>query len=223
VARGYTLRIRTMPRRPSGQRYDRSAVCTVITHVLVAVAAGKACFTRPMPWKFWLLASACSAAPDLDAGLMAWGVPYEHVAGHRGLSHSLVFALLLSVIVVSWAFRREAPWFRRPWWGLLSFFFLLTASHGFLDAFTNGGLGIAFFAPFSNTRYFMPWTPIEVSAIGLIGFIRYGGLQTLFSEMLWVWAPVTVVCAPIALLRRRRRGALTRSPQLPSSFGSCAP
>ena len=192
-----------MPWRPIAHRYDRSAVCTAITHVFVAVAAGKACFIRPMPWKFWLLATACSAAPDLDAGLMAWGVPYEHLAGHRGLSHSLAFALLLSVIVVSWAFRCEARRFGRRWWGLLSFFFLLTASHGFLDAFTNGGLGIAFFAPFTNARYFMPWTPIEVSAIGLVGFIRYGGLQTLLSEMLWVWLPVTMIFAPIALLRRR--------------------
>jgi inner membrane protein len=196
--------------------YALGAVCTAITHAFVAVAAGKASFARPMSARFWLLAIACSAGPDLDAGLMSYGVPYGHWAGHRGLLHSLLFALVLSVIVVSWAFRREAPWLSRRWWRLLSFFFLLTASHGFLDAFTNGGLGIAFFAPFSNERYFMPWTPIEVSAIGLVGFLKYGGLRTLLSEALWVWLPVTAIGAPIALLRRR---ASTSLPPLPCSSG----
>jgi len=80
--------------------------------------------------------------------------------------------MLLSVIVVSWAFRREAKWFSRAWWGVLAFFFPLTASHGLLDAFTNGGLGIAFLAPLYNERYFIPWTPIEVSAMGLADFFK---------------------------------------------------
>lgn len=154
--------------------------------------------------KFWLLAMSCSALPDIDSGLMAWGVPYDAFLGHRGFLHSLLFALLLSVLVVSWAFRREAPPGGRKFWALLAFFFLLTASHGFLDAFTNGGLGIAFFAPFSNERLFMPWQPIEVSAIGLVGFIKYGGWRTLLSELLWVWLPVTIAAAAILLLRRAR-------------------
>jgi len=182
-------------------------VCTVFTHAYVALAAGKVCFSRPMPAKFWLLAMGCSALPDIDSGLMAWGVPYDSFLGHRGFLHSLVFALLLSVVVVSWAFRREGPPGGRKFWALLAFFFLLTASHGFLDAFTNGGLGIAFFAPFSNERYFMPWQPIEVSAIGLVGFIKYEGWRTLLSELLWVWLPVTIASAVILLLRRARDAA----------------
>jgi inner membrane protein len=210
----------TQGRRADG--YDQLVVCTAFTRALVAVAAGKASFARPMPARFWLLAIACSVGPDLDAGLMAYGIPYEHWAGHRGLSHSLFFALPVGVIVVSWAFRRQAPWLSRRWWGLLGFFVLLTASHGFLDAFTNGGLGVAFFAPFSNERYFMPWTPIEVSAIGLVGFVKYGGLRTLLSEALWVWLPMGVIFAPIALLRRRERREVMTSPRRPSSPGARA-
>jgi hypothetical protein len=34
--------------------------------------------------------------------------------------------------------------------------FLATAGHGLLDAMTNGGLGLAFFSPFDNHRYFLP-------------------------------------------------------------------
>jgi hypothetical protein len=39
------------------------------------------------------------------------------------------------------------------------FLFLATASHGILDAFTDGGRGIAFFAPFGTERYFFPHHP----------------------------------------------------------------
>ncbi len=49
------------------------------------------------------------------------------------------------------------------------FLFVATISHGILDALTDGGLGVAFFAPFVNTRYFFPWTPIKVSPIGAGG------------------------------------------------------
>jgi len=86
--------------------------------------------------------------------------------GHRGPSHSLLFALLWSLLVVSVGFN-AVPKLSKPWWKLLCFFFVVTASHGVLDAMTNGGLGVAFFAPFDSTRYFLPWRPIIVSPIGV--------------------------------------------------------
>ena len=114
-------------------------MCTFVTHVVVALAAGKMCFTRKLPWRFWGLAMFCSIVPDLDVGLMHYGVPYDSFFGHRGFFHSIFFALLLSLVVVSWAFYREARWFSRRWFSYLVFFFLLTASHAVLDAFTDGG------------------------------------------------------------------------------------
>jgi hypothetical protein len=39
---------------------------------------------------------------------------------------------------------------------LIAHFSFVTASHGMLDAMTDGGLGVAFFAPFDNARYFFP-------------------------------------------------------------------
>src|SRR6266540_4876570 len=35
--------------------------------------------------------------------------------------------------------------------------------HGFFDAMTNGGLGVAFFAPFDSRRYFLAFRPLEVA------------------------------------------------------------
>lgn len=54
------------------------------------------------------------------------------------------------------------------------FLFLSISSHGFLDAATDGGLGIAFFRPFSNYRYFFPWNPIVVSPLSVGRFFYQG-------------------------------------------------
>ena len=186
-------------------------MCTAFTHAFVALACGGAFFggQRDLPRRFWLLAPVCSAVADVDVGLHSYGVEYEDLWGHRGMMHSVVFAVGLAFIVVTWLFREYAGFLSRRWWMLMAFFVPLTASHGFLDAFTDGGLGVAFWSPFDTTRYFMPWTPISVSPIGLAGFVKYGGLQTLLSEMMWVWLPVTVLMMPVVITRvvlHRRRG-----------------
>ncbi len=147
------------------------------------------------------MAIACSVLPDLDVGLHAYGVEYGDPWGHRGMTHSLSFAAVLSLFVVLWVFRNYAKRFSRRWWALLTFFFLITASHGFLDAFTDGGLGIAFFAPFDNTRYFMPWRPLDVSPLGVHGVFTTYFASVMFSELLWVWLPTLVITAPVVLWR----------------------
>ena len=55
------------------------------------------------------------------------------------------------------------------------------ASHGVLDALTDGGSGVAFLAPFDDTRYFFPWRPIRVSPFWG-GFFTPRGLETVTSE-----------------------------------------
>ncbi|NIM12838.1 MAG: hypothetical protein GTO45_29905 [Candidatus Aminicenantes bacterium] len=56
---------------------------------------------------------------------------------------------------------------------------MLTASHGVLDAFTNGGLGIALLSPFDTTRHFSPWQPIEVAPIGIWAFFSDWGVKVM--------------------------------------------
>jgi len=71
-----------------------------------------------------------------------------------------------------------------------------------LDMLTNGGRGIALFAPFSNARYFFPWRPIEVSPISVQRFFSQRGVQIMRSELQWVWLPAAVVCI-LGMLGRR--------------------
>ena len=87
---------------------------------------------------------------------------------------------------------------------LFCYFFVVTASHGILDAMTDGGLGVAFFAPFDDTRYFFPFRPIKVSPIGL-SFFSDRGLDVIGSELLWVWIPGIVIATTVLSLRKLRR------------------
>jgi inner membrane protein len=73
-----------------------------------------------------------------------------------------------------------------------------------LDALTNGGLGVGFFAPFSNKRYFFPYRPIKVSPIGIAGLFSYGGIEALLSELKWVWLPSLTFFSAGQLLKRMR-------------------
>ena len=179
---------------------------SVFTHAVAAVALGAALLphgTGPRPW---FLGMVCAVLPDIDVVSFAFGVPYSAMFGHRGLSHSILFALLLSTLVTALAFRAGQWTGERP--RIWVFFFAATTSHGILDAFTNGGLGIAFFAPFSATRYFFPVTPIEVSPI-VRGFFSERGVRVLKSEMVWVWAPALVlvaVCIGVRRLHARHAG-----------------
>ena len=161
---------------------------SVISHAAVAVAAGVAFAPRGVPNHFWSLALACSIIPDADVIGFSFGIPYDHCFGHRGFFHSPFFGLLMSIFLVS-VFFRDVEIFSRRWFLYFIFFFLLSASHGILDAFTSGGLGIALLSPFDNTRYFFPWTPIMVSPIGIEPFFGKWGLSVLKSELLWIWLP----------------------------------
>jgi inner membrane protein len=68
---------------------------------------------------------------------------------------------------------------------------------------TDGGLGIALLSPFDNNRYFLPWTPIVVSPIGLRGFFSHWGLMVMISEITYVWAPLLICLLAIRVILRK--------------------
>jgi inner membrane protein len=134
---------------------------------------------------FWYRAfvwSCVSMAPDLDVVAFALGIPYHAPFGHRGATHSLVVALLAGVVL---AIPKKTRRF-----ALLAA--VVLGSHGVLDSFTDGGLGIALFWPFSDARYFAPFQPIPVAPIGL-GFLSERGLlvaavETFYFLPVFAWA-----------------------------------
>lgn len=178
-------------------------MASAFSHAVVALAIGKLSTRRSMPPKVWWLSILCSILPDIDVLSFAFGIDYGDVLGHRGLTHSLIFAFMLAFMVVRFWFREVQTW-THIWWVFIAQFFLVTASHGLLDAMTNGGLGVAFFAPFDNTRYFLPWRPVLVSPIGIVPFLSRYGLDVLISELVWIWLPVGVIVLVRKIVRSRR-------------------
>jgi inner membrane protein len=67
---------------------------------------------------------------------------------------------------------------------------------------TDGGLGVAFFSPFDQTRYFFPVRPVVVSPIGVNAFVSVDGLRVLISEAIWIWFPATVWLVASRAVRR---------------------
>jgi inner membrane protein len=175
-------------------------MASAFAHALVAVALGKGTRLKGKTVKLLALGAFCAVFPDADVVMFKFGVPYQHFLGHRGFSHSLVFALLLGLAITS-LFYRRTPLFSASGLKYMLFFFLCTASHPLLDAMTTGGLGVAIFSPFDNTRYFLPWRPIQVSPIGVRNFLSNRGLAVLKSEFLWVGIPSLAYLLLVYLVR----------------------
>jgi inner membrane protein len=66
---------------------------TIVTHGFVAALLAKASTAGRVPPRFWFLSVLCSIVPDVDVLGFPLGIKYQDMLGHRGLSHSLVFAI----------------------------------------------------------------------------------------------------------------------------------
>lgn len=109
-----------------------------------------------------------------------FGIRYEDTWGHRGVTHSFAFALVVAMVV--YLFGRLA-YFRVTKMTLTAF--VVVVSHAVLDTFTDGGYGFALLWPLTSARMFAPWTPIPVAPMGRDFFSKEGlavaGLEFLFS------------------------------------------
>ena len=165
---------------------------TIFTHGAIGLGGGKIFSINSLPKKFWIFAILLPILPDADSIRFLFNIPYWHDFGHRGFFHSLFFALCIALLVML-LFFREDKIFSKTWISKWMFFFLITSSHGILDAMTNGGLGIALLAPFDNTRYFFPYRPIPVSPIGIGSFLSSWGVAVLVAEIVCIWVPLFLI------------------------------
>ena len=158
-------------------------MASIFSHIAVPIGIALALGKRRVP-KTLLEAGVISAiAPDVDCAAFAFGIPYQSQFGHRGFMHSIVFALAFAAL---WAWRQKE--FNVPRWGVFAYTFACIMSHPLIDAMTDGGLGIAFFWPFSAERYFFPWRFIPVSPIGG-SFFSARGLEVITAELGLIWLP----------------------------------
>ncbi len=177
-------------------------MASVFSHAVAAVSLGSAFYRPGLSKRIWVAGAFCSALPDIDVIGFHFGVRYGDFWGHRGFTHSLVFAAATAIVA---GMAISKPRVRDiAGCSVVLYLFLATASHGVLDAMTNGGQGVAFFSPFDNQRYFLPWRPIRVSPIGVGRFFGARGLAVLESELVWIWLPAAVFTILVFGLRRVR-------------------
>jgi inner membrane protein len=166
-------------------------------HLAVGMAAARVYpterFARRASALAMLFWAALSMVPDADVIGFGLGVNYEDPWGHRGATHSFVFAIVLGTVIGLLARLFGRPPIRM---GLMAS--LVLVSHPLLDTLTDGGLGCALFWPFDLTRYFAPWRPIPVAPIGLAFFSPFG---------LFVAAVELVIFAPLFWFALKRTDA----------------
>jgi inner membrane protein len=175
-------------------------VPTVFSHAAVPLALGVGLGREAVPPRLLVAGVLASVVPDLDILTFSWGVPYAAPLGHRGFSHSLLFAAALALVGAAACRALRAPPARA-----FAFLLVACASHGALDALTTGGLGVAFLWPWSDRRFFAPdaLRVIAVSPLGL-RFFSARGLTVLGSEVLWIWPVALAVSLMLVGVRRLR-------------------
>lgn len=177
-------------------------MASLFGHALASVAIGNSFSKTIRNWKFWALGILCAVIPDADVIGFKYGIPYDSFWGHRGFTHSFLFALLLGTVITIVFFRKNFLGNKTILYVL--FFTLCTASHSILDAMTTGGLGVAFFSPFDTSRYFFQWRPIQVSPIGVSNFFSEWGKKVLLSELIWIGIPSLAYIIFIKLIKKKQ-------------------
>jgi membrane-bound metal-dependent hydrolase YbcI (DUF457 family) len=129
------------------------------SHAMIAVAGGSIIAPRRLLRPFLIAGAICAVLPDIDAiGRPFYGREgdLQFLGGHRGFTHSLLFAPLLG-LAVACATLGSARWHGyRVRLGI--FIALATFSHPLLDTITSIGVhtdGVQFLYPFSTHRYTM--------------------------------------------------------------------
>ena len=142
------------------------------------VGAAAARFARTGQRTIWspitaaFISGCLSLLPDADVIGFRFGIRYEDVWGHRGATHSFMFAALVGLVVAAIARAVRLPALRT---GFLAA--TVVASHALFDILTDGGLGCALFSPFSDARFFAPWSPLPVAPVGR-HFVSVEGIRS---------------------------------------------
>ncbi len=166
-------------------------MATAFTHAAVGLTLGQL-LPRDFPIKrLSLFLAFVSVLPDIDVLAFRFGIPYADPFGHRGFAHSILFAVVLAAGTAQILYLSRVgsgPACMAA--GALTF--VSVVSLGILDAVTDAGLGIGFFIPFDNGRYFFPFRPLETSAVDPMVFLGHPGraLDIMTSELVWVGLPL---------------------------------
>jgi len=173
-------------------------MASVFGHAALAFGILKVHPSKIFNAKVLILGIVSSIIPDIDVLCFNYGIDDLHILGHRGLTHSISFALLWAAILIVIFHKNEAS--RKV---IFLFYSLSMISHGLLDAMTTGGAGIAFFYPLTEFRYFLPFRFIQVSPVSAADFFSTWGLQVLLSEIMSIGVMTLILIGLGQLVNKR--------------------
>jgi inner membrane protein len=106
-------------------------MCSVLTHPVVPIALATVLPQDTLSPTLVLVGAACAVIPDLDVIGIKFGVGSHPLLGHRGLTHSIVFAAVLGALLTYTLFRNSPS----PSWVVFLFLFFSTLSHQYFGQF----------------------------------------------------------------------------------------
>ncbi|HVU93833.1 MAG TPA: metal-dependent hydrolase [Puia sp.] len=120
-----------------------------LTHIVLGAAIGELLAGRTLGKKAMLIGAAANSLPDIDFVAAMWLPTARDVWAHRGITHSILFVIVMSPLLALLAQRAlpRSNMSRRRW---LIFFGIELLTHIFIDAFNAYGTG--WFEPFSHQR-----------------------------------------------------------------------
>ncbi|VEB62341.1 putative membrane protein [Salmonella enterica subsp. enterica] len=83
---------------------------TVITHAAVPLCLGAGLGLKVIPPRLLFAGVVLAMLPDADVLAFKFGVAYGNVFGHRGFTHSLLFAFVLPLLCVLAGRRWFSSW-----------------------------------------------------------------------------------------------------------------
>ncbi|PVZ86646.1 metal-dependent hydrolase [Serratia sp. S1B] len=170
---------------------------TIITHTAVPLCLGLGLGQKVIPPRLLLAGIAFSMLPDADVVAFKFGVAYGNTFGHRGFTHSLLFAVLMPTLAL--LFYR---WFKVAPIKTWLFLFISLLSHSLLDSVTTGGKGVGWLWPWSSERFFAPWQVIRVAPFDLHKYLTPTGHAVIVSELHWVWLPGVIIMTAMIIVRK---------------------
>jgi len=167
---------------------------------VVAITCSKLLPKKYQSLKLSFFGVLLSIFPDADVIAFRFGIPYSHILGHRGFTHSILFGLFFALLIYRLLFHRQS---KVDGGGMYRSIYLIIccASHGIIDAMTSGGKGIALLFPFTYERIFFSHRPILVSPIGAANFFSEWGLEVIISETKWILMPCLIVLIIFNLIK----------------------
>ena len=167
-----------------------------ITHIVLGMVEGELIAGKKLGKKAMLFGAIANSLPDIDVIPSLFATIENSLLMHRGFTHSILFAILFSIVAAFYFRRKNSALDFSGWlmlWGCGMF------SHILIDSFTTYGTG--WFEPFSHYR--VSFNTIFVADPFFTISLLIGGIALLikkkYSNGRTAWALIGLIPALIYL------------------------